>query len=217
MSYQTSVIENAVKTMRESKKRKFVESVEILVSLRDVNLKDPSQRFNLETKVPHPLKAKINLALFAEGDLAVKAESAENITVITKDKMEQFSKEVKKAKALADGNDFFLADRQFMPLVGRFFGKVLGPRGKMPKPVLPNVDISALQDEYARTIRLRVRENPCINARVATLENSDEEIVENIHSALTSIQSKLPRGNQQIRKVYIKSTMGPSILLVQGK
>lgn len=217
MSYQTSLIENAVKKVRESKKRKFVESVEILVSLRDVNLKDPSQRFNLETKVPHPLKTKINLALFAEGDLAVKAEAEDNITVINKDRMEQLSKEIKRAKALADSNDFFLADRQFMPLVGRFFGKVLGPRGKMPKPVMPNVDIGALQDEYSRTIRLRVRENPCINARVATLDNTDEEIVENIHSALTSIQTKLPRGNQQIRKVYIKSTMGPSILLEQGK
>ena len=141
----------------------------------------------------------------------------DNFTVINKDQMEQFSKEVKKAKALADDNDFFLADRQFMPLVGRFFGKVLGPRGKMPKPVLPNVDVNVLQDEYSRTIRLRVRENPCINARVATLENSDEEIIENVQSALSSIQSKLPRGSQQIRKVYIKSTMGPSILLEQGK
>ena len=217
MSYQTSFIENAVKKIREQKKRNFIESIEILVSLRDVNLKDPSQRFNLETKVPHPLKTKINLAVFAEGDLAVKAEAIENITVITKDRMEQYSKEIKRAKSLADANDFFLADRQFMPQVGRFFGKVLGPRGKMPKPIQPNVDLTALQDEYARTIRLRVRENPCINARVATLNNSDDEIVENIQAALASIQTKLPRGSQQIRKVYVKSTMGPSVLIEQGK
>jgi large subunit ribosomal protein L1 len=217
VSYQTNTIKNALKKVRESKKRKFVESIEILVSLRDVNLKDPSQRFSIESKVPHPLKTKINLAIFAEGDLAVKADVAENVTVVSKEQMEQLSKEVKRAKALADNNDFFLADRQFMPLVGRYFGKVLGPRGKMPKPVMPNVDMTVLQDEYARTIRLRVRENPCINARVATMENSDEEIVENIQSAIASIQTKLPRGTQQIRKIYIKSTMGPSILLEQGK
>ena len=217
MSYQQNAIQDALKKVRESKKRNFIESIEILVSLRDINLKDPSQRFNLETKVPNPLKKKINLALFAEGDLATKAASADNITVINKDQLEQYSKEIKKAKGLADENDFFLADRQFMPLVGRFFGKVLGPRGKMPKPVPANVDINSLQDEYARTIRLRVRENPCINARVATLENSDQEIVENINSAISSIQGKLPRGSQQIRKIYIKSTMGPSILLEQAK
>lgn len=217
MSYQTSVIENAIKKVRESKKRKFTESIEILVSLRDVNLKDPSQRFNLEAKVPHPLKTKIKLALFAEGDLAVRAQAIDNFTVVSKDQMELFSKEVKRAKALADDNDFFLSDRQFMPLVGRYFGKVLGPRGKMPKPIQPNVDLNTLQDEYARTIRLRVRENPCINARVATVENTDDEIIENIQSALASIQTKLPRGGQQIRKVYIKSTMGPSVLLEQGK
>ncbi len=217
MSYQTSVIENAVKKVRESKKRNFTESIEILVSLRDINLKDPSQRFNLESKVPHPLKTKIKLALFAEGDLATRAQAIDSFTVINKDQMEQYAKEVKRAKALADNNDFFLADRQFMPQVGRFFGKVLGPRGKMPKPIQPNVDLNTLEDEYARTVRLRVRENPCINARVATVENSDEEIVENIQAALSNIQAKLPRGNQQIRKVYIKSTMGPSILVEQGK
>ena len=217
MSYQPKDISKAIKKIRESKKRNFTESVEILVSLRDINLKDPSQRFNLETKVPHPLKKKINLGLFTTGDTAVKASAIDGYTVIDKDQIEQISKETKRAKQLADDNDFFLSDRQFMPLVGRYFGKILGPRGKMPKPIPPNADVEALKDEYARTIRLRVRENPCINARVATLDNSDEEITENIQSAITSISQKLPRGTQQIRKIYLKSTMSPSVLLEQAK
>lgn len=217
MSFQANDIKNAIKKIRESKKRNFVESVEILVSLRDINLKDPSQRFNVEAKVPHPLKKKISLGLFASGDLAVKAGSFDVYTVIGKDQIEQISKETKRAKQLADNNDFFLSDRQFMPLVGRYFGKILGPRGKMPKPVPPNADVETLKDEYARTIRLRVRENPCINARVATLDNTDDEIAENILAAITSIAGKLPRGNQQIRRIFIKSTMSPSILLKQAK
>lgn len=217
MSYQASAIQTAIKKVRDSKKRKFVESIEILVSLRDINLKDPSQRFNLETRVPHPLKKKINLALFASGDLAVKAKAIDAFTVIEKGQIEQISKETKRAKKLANENDFFLSDRQFMPLVGRYFGKILGPRGKMPKPVQPNADVESLKQEYARTIRLRLRENPCINARVATLDNTDNEIIENIQSAISSINGKLPRGSQQIRKVYIKSTMSPSILLEQSK
>lgn len=217
MSYQASVIQTAIKKVRDSKKRKFVESIEILVSLRDINLKDPSQRFNLETRVPHPLKKKLKLALFASGDLAVKAKAIDAFTVIEKGQIEQISKETKRAKKLANENDFFLSDRQFMPLVGRYFGKILGPRGKMPKPVQPNADVESLKQEYARTIRLRLRENPCINARVATLDNTDNEIIENIQSAISSINGKLPRGSQQIRKVYIKSTMSPSILLEQSK
>jgi large subunit ribosomal protein L1 len=217
MSYQPKVINEAIKKVRESKKRNFVESIEILVSLRDINLKDPSQRFNLEAKVPYPLKKKISLALFASGDLAVKAGAIDGYTVIDKDQIEQISKETKRAKQLADSNDFFLSDRQFMPLVGRYFGKILGPRGKMPKPIPPNADVESLKEEYARTIRLRVRENPCINARVATLANTDSEITENIQSALASIAGKLPRGNQQIRRVFIKSTMSPSVLLAQTK
>lgn len=210
MSWQPQPIEEALQKIRSSKKRNFVESVEILVSFRDINLKDPSQRFNIETKVPHPIRKQIRLGLFAAGDLATRALNEEAITVISKDQAEQYAKEPKRAKVLAKTNDFFLAEREFMPLVGRYFGKVLGPRGKMPKPIASNVDIHSIQDDYARTVRLRVRENPCLNTRVATLDNSDEEITDNIIATLTTLQGKLPRGAQQIDRVFVKSTMSPA-------
>ena len=212
MPWQTNSIISALAEVRKSKKRNFIESIELQIALRDVNLKDPSQRFNVETKMPHAIKKDIHIGLFAEGDLAVRAE-AEGLTVLSKSQLEQTAKDIKAAKTLADSHDFFLAERQFMPLVGRFYGKVLGPRGKMPKPVASNVDVPTLKSDYARTIRLRLRENACINTRVGTLANSDEELAENISSALGAVQSRLFRGADMIRQVYIKSTMSPSVVI----
>ena len=212
MSYQPSDILENVAKLREGKKRNFLQSVEVLVSLKDVNLKDPAQRFNLEATLPHEIKRPVKLGLFADGDLAVRAEN-EGVTVIGSDKFDLLVKNTKELKKIADEHDFFLADRQYMPKVGRSLGKILGPRGKMPKPVAPTVSISELKNTYAKSVRLRVRDNPCINARVGTLDITDEELAENIAAAITTLAGKLPRGQQQIRKIYIKSTMGNSILL----
>lgn len=212
MSWQLKSITEALDQIRKSKKRKFTESVELLIGLRDVNLKDPSQRFNIETKVPHPIKKIIRIGLFAEGDLAVRAK-ADGITVLNKDQLEQTAKDIKAAKKLANDHDYFVAERPFMPLVGRFYGKVLGPRGKMPKPIASNVDTKTLKQDYSRTIRLRLRETPSINTRIGTLDNSNEELVENILAALGTVQSKLPRGNDMIKNAYIKSTMSPAVAI----
>jgi large subunit ribosomal protein L1 len=212
MSYQSPAFLDAMNKVRQGKERKFLESVEILVSLRDVNLKDPSQRFNMETTLPHAIKKEIKITLFADGDLAVRGEN-EGLTVISSDKFDQLTKNPKDTKKLADEHDFFLAERQYMAKVGRFLGKILGPRGKMPKPVAPNVIIGDLKESYSRTIRLRLRENPCINARIGTLGNSDEELAENATSCISTLTGKLPRGTQQIRKIHVKSTMGSSIMV----
>jgi large subunit ribosomal protein L1 len=214
MSYQTPAFLQALEEMRrqgkEKKTRKFVESVEILISLRDLNLKDPAQRFSLEANLPHAIKKEIKLALFADGDLAVRGEN-EGLTVITNEKFDLLTKNAKESKVLADKHDFFLADRQYMAKVGRFLGKILGPRGKMPRPVAPTVAIGELKEAYAKAIRLRLRENPCINARIGTLANTDDELAENASVCMATLMGKLPRGQQHIRKVYIKTTMGPSI------
>ena len=212
MSYQKPALLKAISELRQGKERKFVESVEVLVSLRDINLKDPSLRFNIESLLPHPIKKEIKIGLFADGDLAVRAEN-EGLTVISQDKFDQITKNPKEAKKLADSHDFFLAERQYMAKVGRFLGKILGPRGKMPKPIAPNVNIQDIKDNYSRTIRLRLRENPCLNTRIGTLTNSDDELAENISSCIATLTGRLPRGNQQIRKIHIKSTMGSSYLI----
>ncbi len=43
-----------------------------------------------------------------------------------------------------------------MPTVGRVLGAVLGPKGRMPAPVPPNVDIGSAIDPAANLARVRI-------------------------------------------------------------
>ena len=47
---------------------------------------------------------------------------------------DQFKDNASKIKKLAGEYDFFVAQANIMPQVATVFGKVLGPRGKMPNP-----------------------------------------------------------------------------------
>ncbi len=214
MAYSIDKIQEAITKVRNSaeKKPKFTESVEILVGLREIDLKDPSKRFNISAVLPHPVRKKTKLGVFAEGELAVHANKL-GLRVISKEETESLAKDPKAAKKIASDYDFFVALAPLMPLVGRYWGKFLGPRGKMPKPIPPSSDLEKLLSEYNRTINLRLRTNPSINSKIGTIENSDQELAENASSVINTLANKLERGIQQINKVSIKTTMGKIIHL----
>ncbi|MCK5343631.1 MAG: hypothetical protein KAR20_09510, partial [Candidatus Heimdallarchaeota archaeon] len=80
MSYAPNQLEEAIskaKTLSEQRKqRKFTETVEISIGLRDIDLKNPTNRINMETLVPNDLGGNFSVAVFAEGDLATKSKES---------------------------------------------------------------------------------------------------------------------------------------------
>jgi len=117
----------------------------------------------------------------------------------------------KQAKKIANQYSFFLAEPPLMGIVARFLGKILGPRGKMPKPIPPRVDLERFVERYNRTVQLRLKATPVINTRIgkANLENST--LSENANAIIQTLVGNLPKGTGQIKSVSIKTTMGPSI------
>ena len=205
-------LNTAIEKMKEqSPSRKFVESIDIAVNLKDVNLQDPAKRFQMEVRLPHPLPKDVKVCVVAEGTQLVEAESAGVARVIAKEELENISRDPKLAKRIAKQYDFFLASAPLMPLIGRNLGKFIGPRGKMPKPVPPNAPIGPLIENYQSTIQVRLRQSPVIHARIGTADMSNDAIAENVLSVLRNIESKLDKGENNIKSIYIKTTMGPAI------
>ncbi len=214
MSYTRDVlleaIQEARKKTQERKTRKFVESMEILIGLKDVDLKKPENRFNVEVSLPNPIQKPVSICVIAEGDLAVQAQNL-GLHVVTKSDLSTFGSDLKSAKKLAKRFDYFIAMAPLMPLVGRFLGKALGPRGKMPRPIPPNAKLEPIVENYRKITRARLRNNQCINARIGTLENSDDELAANASQFLTVVLDKLPKGRVNLRHVHFKTTMGPAV------
>jgi large subunit ribosomal protein L1 len=98
-----------------------------------------------------------------------------------------------------------------MQLVGRVLGPVLGPRGKMPIPVPPTVDIAAIILRNRKTIVVRLRNQPIIQCTVGTENQTDEELVDNIQTVLRVLEGKLKRGLKNIDLLFIKTSMGTPV------
>lgn len=199
------------KMKKDSPARKFVESVDIAINLKDINLQDPSKRFQMDVRLPHPLEKDVKICVLGEGSHLVDAESAGAARIINKDELDNISREPKIAKKLAQQYDFFIATASLMPTIGRSLGKFLGPRGKMPRPLPPTAPIKPLINDLQTTIQIRLRQSPVIHARIATIAMENDSIVENALTVVRNIENRLEKGENNIRTIYIKSTMGPAI------
>ncbi|MHA2297088.1 MAG: 50S ribosomal protein L1 [Candidatus Hodarchaeales archaeon] len=209
---------DAIKHVKDEsikKSRNFTESVELIVGFKDVNLKDPSNRFNIESLLPYEIKKDIKICIIAGGNIATQAANL-GLTVISKEDLEALGKDTKRAKKFASSYDFFLAEPPLMGLAGRYLGRVLGPRGKIHKPIPPPAatDLNKFLSNYRRTVRLRIKSNPTFGVRIGTLTNNDEELEENAMTIYNTLVNKLPRGIQQIRRVFMKTTMGSPVSII---
>ena len=125
--------------LNDAPERKFIETIEFSFNLKDIDLKNPANRVQEEIRLPAGRGKPVKIAMFAGGEMATKARAA-GIDIIDPSTIEDLGGNRQQARKLANSIDFFLAEIPHMGTVGRFLGVVLGPRGKMPRPVPPNVD-----------------------------------------------------------------------------
>jgi len=212
MSIETNNIKSALKEAREkSKKRNFNQSVELIINLRDVDVKKPENRIQESIELPHALDKKVGVCVFADGDMALRARRAGADLVLESADIEGLMNNKKRQREIAKSMNSFIAAAPLMPLIGRVFGPILGPRGKMPTPVPPTANIEELIERHRRIVRVRARDQPVIHCRVGTESMSDDEIAENIQTIIRRIVRRLRRGIKNIESIYVKLTMGPPV------
>ncbi|MFW9980751.1 MAG: 50S ribosomal protein L1 [Candidatus Thorarchaeota archaeon] len=214
MSYRIESIEAAVAEARaEGNKRKikFEQSFDLAVNFRkkEVDVSKPDNRFNQELVLPNALYPPPKICAFGDGEFAEKATAAGAELVIPKDDIPRIGDEKKERKSLAKSYEFFIAAVDAMPLIGRYLGQTLGSRGKMPRPFPPQADLSAIVNQYHRTVRIRMRNTPTFHVKVGHLKMSDREIADNVSAVLNFVESK--GFSERISSIRVKTTMGPAI------
>ena len=203
-------INQAIKdAIANAPERKFVESVDISFTIKDVDLKNPNNRIKEEVRLPSGRGKEMKIAMFAAGEAATKAKSA-GITVFTPQEIEEFGSKKGKAKKMANSFDFFLSEVPHMGLIGRYLGVVLGPRGKMPRPVPPTLDPSVIAAGLKSTVVVKSGDRMTFHAAIGTAKQSQEELAANAMEIYNRVISKLERGVGNIRSLFIKTSMGPA-------
>ncbi len=211
----TQEIIDAVKEAKElAKPRNFTQSIDVIINIKDLDVRKPDNRFSEELALPNGRGKPITIGVIASGELAVSAKNAGIDLVISKEDLEELGKNRKQAKKLASSVDFFIAQADMMALVGRFLGPVLGPRNKMPKPVPANAKVEPLLERLQSTIKVGVKQQPSIQILVGTQDMDDEKLAENIEAVLAILDRNLEKGRNQIKSMYIKATMGSVVRVI---
>lgn len=198
---------------KKSKKRRFTQSVELVLAIEGLDLKKPENRIRATIKLPHPSPKKRSIAVFAEGVIAEKAKEAGVDKVFSEKELNGLSGLKRDIRKIARKYDFFLAEPRFMALVGKIMGFALGPRGKMPQIITPNMDIKKVVEDLRQSVSVNVRNNPMVGVSIGTEDMDDEELAENALAVIKAIESRLPE-KSYIKKVYVKTTMGPPVRVI---
>jgi large subunit ribosomal protein L1 len=212
MPLNKTTLLNALKEAKtKSGQRKFGQSIELILSIKEIDMKSPEGRIQAVVELPHATAKPNKICVIASGELALKAKKAKADKVIEKTDLETLAGKKKALRKLANTYDVFLSEAPLMSRVGKIFGPALGPRGKLPVPVPPNADMPPLISKYRKTVIVRMRNQPIIQCSVGTEDMNEEELVDNIQAVLRIIERKLKRGLNNIKFAFIKTSMGTPV------
>jgi large subunit ribosomal protein L1 len=205
----------AVKTaIEKAPERKFSESVDVTINLKNIDMAQPKNRIDETILLPNGTGRKVGIAVLGKGDITTQAREAGVDLIIGPDEIERLGGEPREARQVAEKYRFFLAETSVMPQVGRYLGPRLGPRGRMPMPIPGGTDIRPIVERLRNSVKVRTKDKKTFHVKVGTTQMPPEQIAENIDAVLKKIEGALEQGPMNIRSVFVKTTMGPAERLV---
>jgi len=210
-----SALENIKALRKDIKKCKFVQGVDLIINLQDLDFKKPEHQIDFYVNLPHGNGKKKRIGAFVDVDMFDEAKGCCD-TVIPLHQFDEYGKDKKKTKKLAKNTDFFIAQSTIMNKIAANFGRILGPRNKMPNPkagcvVLPKTALKPLYDKLQNTIRILARNKPTVQILIGREDMNDEKLADNLYLVYDQLIHHLPKERNNIKKIYIKTTMGKPV------
>ena len=196
-----TILERIKEVKEKSKKRNFSQRYDLIINLKDLDLKKAENKIDEFLVLPKGSGKEASVTLFSD-----TVKKIEDCRMIKSSEIEGLGKKKEEVKKMINQTDFFLSEPKLMPVVGKHLGKFLAPVGKMPKPVVG--DVEKMVKDSGNSVRITVNKQPIIHTIVGSEKMDDKNVEENIRTILNFLKSKLPRGKNNIKNVYLKLTMG---------
>ncbi len=216
---EKKAILDSVKKLREiTKKRNFSQTLDVQINLQKIDLKNPDNKIDIFLQLPKNKGKAPKICAFVGKELETKAKIFDK--VVMNDQFSAYKKDKKALKKLAREYDYFIAQANLMADIGKDFGKVLAPIGKMPNPkagciVPPVAELEPLKKRLQNTIHIQTKDQPSIKAMAGNEASSDEDLVENISTIYHAIASKVQNEKVNIKSVIIKFTMSKPVQITE--
>ncbi|MEM0002244.1 MAG: 50S ribosomal protein L1 [Desulfurococcaceae archaeon] len=188
------------------KGRNFKQSVELVIVLKDVDIKSQQLKIREVVYLPKGRGKEAKVCVVCDPDIAEGVKEAGAHRIILSTELRELNK--KQAKKIASECDWILVKPDLMGTVGRVLGPALGPRGKIPVPLPSGGAVKALVSRYKNTVLVRIKDQPVIMTIIGSEDMNPEDLAENAIAVLSAIESKLPARFANIGKLIFKTTMG---------
>jgi len=206
---KNQIIETLKNLRSISKKRKFNQSIDLVINFKNLDLK----KNNLDTFVSLPHFRGRDVKICAIVDHELENQAKEHCDqIILKKELDSYKSNLKKVKQVSKSCDFFIAQANLMGLIATVFGRILGPMGKMPNPKVggvlpPTGQIKPVVEKYKKLVRIMTKKEPVVKINVGRENLTDEIISDNIMAIYDNVLHQLPKEQGNIKNVMIKFTM----------
>jgi len=201
-----TIIEQIKELRESSKKRKFNQRFDLIITLKDLDIKKPENQLDELFVLPKIPGKSAFVTLFSDS-----IKKLDNARVISREGIEKLAGNKKELKKMIKETSIFLSEPKLMTVVGKHLGKFLAPVGKMPKPVAGDVEKTI--SDFGRAVKIKTSKQPMFQMCIGSEDMKDEDITENINAVLDFLKTKLSKGKNNIYIVYLKLSMSKPIKL----
>merc|ERR1712121_253625 len=189
------------------KKRKFRETVELQIGLKNY---DPQKdkRFSGTVKLKNIPRPKLKICVLGDESHCDEAK-ANDIPYMDVEALKKLNKDKKLVKKLAKKYDGFVASDSLIKQIPRLLGPGLNKAGKFPTMITHSDKMVDKINDIKATIKFQMKKVLCLAVAVGHVEISEDELAQNIFLAVNFLVSLLKKNWQNVRSLFVKSTMGP--------
>lgn len=201
------------KFLAENKgKRKFKQTVELAINFKGVDFTNQNNRLNLSVLLPNGRGKSNKIAVFASDRAIIEEAQKAGLEVIKAEDIPAIATDKQRLANLARYS--LLAQPSLMPTIAKYLGQYLGPRGKMPKPLLPGTSLLKAVDELNKQIVVKTSGKflPTVHCPIGTEDMEPKKLFENMQEVLNSIVTKT--GKNSLKSVFVKLTMSKPFRLM---
>ncbi|GAA0142513.1 ribosomal protein [Lithospermum erythrorhizon] len=187
-------------------KRKFTHTIELQIGLKNY---DPQKdkRFSGSVKLPHIPRPKMKICMLGDAQHVEEAEKI-GLEYMDVEGLKKLNKNKKLVKKLAKKYHAFLASEAVIKQIPRLLGPGLNKAGKFPALVSHQESLESKVNESKATVKFQLKKVLCMGVAVGNCAMEEKQIFQNVQMSVNFLVSLLKKNWQNVRCLYLKSTMG---------